>query len=274
MKTHNFRIANLDTDSISFAKPDGAPFSDDEQTALLADLNSNFPEKIKWEHDGIYSRVCILKAKNYILLQDGKLSKKGSALKSSKIEPRLKDFMGELITVLMADRTEGLSLTTEILAVFHAYVREVYNLKNIAGWASKKTITDAVLNPERTTERKILDSMKGAVPQMGDKIYVYFGEEPGKKMVKRVKTDRATKIKTEYLVEVDCIVHPLHLRESWDAAAPNHSVDALLEKLYNTLVIFKNVIDIAAIPKYHNKSKQIKATLAEVLADKDSCPKT
>ncbi len=256
---NNFTLVNCDTDSISFSKPTGEPFTADEQALLLADLNSNFPDKIKWEHDGIYERVCILKAKNYILLQDGKLSKKGSALKSSKIEPRLKDFMGEIIQCLMTDRKD------DILTVYHSYVREIHNLTTIDGWCSKKTLTAAVMNPERTTEQKILDSLQGTKVQMGDKIYVYFGEQPGKKMTKRVKTDRVTKVKTTYEVEVDCIDYPLHLRESWNAAAPNHSVDKLLGRIYNTLVIFKNVIDIDKVVKYHNKSAAIKAALAEII---------
>lgn len=118
MKTHNFILTGCDTDSISFCKIDGSPFSDFEQQSLLADLNSQYPSKIRFEHDGIFETMVVLKAKNYILKsyvckkckkqglsscehEEARITKKGSSLKSSKIEPRLKDFMGEIIKILL-----------------------------------------------------------------------------------------------------------------------------------------------------------------------------
>jgi hypothetical protein len=117
MKTHNFSLVNMDTDSISFSKPDGAPFTEEEQHSLLAELNSLYPPKIKFEHDGYFEKVCILRAKNYVLKSyvckkckkkslpkcdhQERIVKKGSALKSSKLEPKLKQFIHEIIEVLI-----------------------------------------------------------------------------------------------------------------------------------------------------------------------------
>lgn len=260
MQTNNFTLVNLDTDSISFTKPDGSAFTDDEQTDLLLELNSNFPEKIKWEHDGIYEKVVVLKAKNYILLKDGKITKKGSSLKSSKIEPALKQFMGEVIDLLLTDRRD------DVLNVYHKYVYEVHNLTDISPWVSKRTVTEAVLNPERSNEQKVLDAVGSTPVSMGDKIYVYYADEEHTEEVPKYRTDKNTKEKyiAGYTTKV-ITDHPLRLRENWDAADPDHSVSTLLSKLYKTLVIFKNVIDIATIPKYHLKGKTTQVALAKVI---------
>ncbi len=257
MNTHNFTLVNCDTDSISFAKPNGAPFSAEEQASLLAELNSNYPEKIKWEHDGMYEKVVILKAKNYILQKDGKVTKKGSSLKSSKIEPRLKDFMSEIIECLLTDAQDN------IIDVYHKYVREVHNLQNIKGWASKKTLTEKVLNPERLNEQKVLDALNGRSMQMGDKLYVYYAEVKTTEAVTKYKSVK--KVKTPYLALVETIENPLVMVEDWDAANPNHSVPTLLKKIYNTLVIFSNVIKIEQFPKYHLKGKAVQDALRGIV---------
>ncbi len=227
MTTHDFVIANLDTDSISFAKKDGSPFTELEQKELLEELNSNFPDRIKWEHDGIYKIVIVLKAKNYILYDGDKIKTKGSSLKSSKTELGLKSFMQEIIECLVYDKKDA------IVALYHKYIREIYNITDITRWASKKTITDAVLNGTRTTEKKILASLNGRPAQMGDKIYVYFANDQS-----------------------------LKLQEDW---SNDHDTKILLKKLYNTLVIFKNVIKIEEYPKYHLKtnSKRLKEVIFE-----------
>lgn len=263
MKTHDFTLVNLDTDSVSFSKPDGSPFTEEEQTSLLVELNSQFPEQIKWEHDGIYESFIVLKIKNYIMKQNGKVSKKGSSLKSSKIEPRLKDFMSEIIDCLLAGNTDN------IINVYNKYVREVHNLKDISPWSSKKTITESVLNPARTNEQKILDALKGRPVSQGDKIYVYFAEERSATQVPRYKTDRKTKEKVLVCyVEKEVVANPLRMKEDWQADKPDHCVDTLLDRLYNTIKIFKNVINIELFPKYTLKANKEK--LKEVLSEENS----
>jgi DNA polymerase elongation subunit (family B) len=228
--THNFIIAGCDTDSIAFSKPDGSPFTTIEQEDLLKDLNFQFPEKIHWEHDGIYDKMIVLKAKNYILYQNGKIKKKGSSLKSSKTEKGLRDFMSEIIDCLIFDKTG------ELISVYHKYVKEVFNVKDISRYSSKKTITSKVLDAERTTEVKILAALEGAQAQMGDKYYMYFA------------LDKSLKI-----------------QENWNINAPDHDPEVLLAKLYKTLLIFQNVIDIKLFPKYYLKNKKIREELKKVL---------
>lgn len=223
MNTHNFKLCNLDTDSISFSKQDGLPFSKEEQENLLMEINSHFPDKIRWEHDGIYDAVIVLKTKNYILLQNGIIKKKGSSLKSSKTEKGLSKFMDEVINILLFKEPE------ELINVYNKYIKIVNRLTSIDDWSSKKTVTKSVLEPSRTTEQNILDAIGDKPVSMGDKVYVYFTPEKKLKLV-----------------------------EHWTG---DHDKIKLMHRLYSTLQIFKNVVDLSVFPKYHLKNKKIKESL-------------
>lgn len=225
---HEFVLANVDTDSISFSKKTGEQFSEEEQHTLLNELNSQFPEKIKFGHDGMFKTVVVLKIKNYITYDGEKTTIKGSALRSSKTEPVLKTFMNAIINCLLHDRVP------HILNIYNEYVRNVFHLSSMDNWGSKKTITTAVLFGTRTNEKKILAALNGRSVQMGDKIYVYFTKDKSLKLV-----------------------------DNWNG---DHDETVLLKKLYNTLVIFKNVININEYPKYTLKKNK---AMLQVLLDEN-----
>ena len=201
---HDFQLVNADTDSISFCRRDGTPFSKEEQTALLAELNSLYPEKINWEHDGIFKKVVVLKAKNYILqTEDGKVKTKGSAIKATLKEPALKEFINRTVQLILDDKDE-------FKALYDSYVKEILNITDISRWCSKKSITAAVLDPKRTNEQKVFDIIQGKELVEGDKIYIYFKEDGS-----------------------------LSLREDF---ANDHCRKTLLKKLYNTSEVFESVL--------------------------------
>lgn len=222
---YNFVLVNCDTDSISICKPDGSAFSEEEDTRLLKELNELFPEKIKWEDDGTYDTVIVLKAKNYILKEKGKPPKyKGSALKATLKEERLKDFIKDIIVELGTGRCN-------YLQVYYNYVREIHKITDISKWVTKKTVTEAILTNERANEAKVREAFKGKEIAPGDKIYTFF------------KSDGSV-----------C------LKEDFDG---DYSVDALLQKLYATVEIFENVIPMDQFPNF--KLKRNKKLLQEIL---------
>src|SRR5579885_2518145 len=90
-KQHDFILGPVDTDSISICKQDGSEFTSQEQQNLIDEINSYLPKYIVYANDGYFNKVIILKAKNYILYDGKKIKKKGSSLKSSKIEKGLSD---------------------------------------------------------------------------------------------------------------------------------------------------------------------------------------
>lgn len=228
---YNLILVNLDTDSLSVCKPDGTAFSKEERDGLLTELNSLMPKMISWEDDGYYPSVVVIKAKNYCLLDEkGKQKIKGSALKATMKEPALQEFIKTVIEYLLNDKQDQLQ------ELYFQYIRDIHNLTDIYKWASKKTLTAAVLNPERTNEQKVFDAIQGTELQEGDKFFVYF-QKDGK----------------------------LKLPEKWDKDNPDHDTENLMKKLYSTLEVFETIINMDLFPKFHLKSHNIKCQLADVL---------
>jgi len=216
MNNHNFTLVNADTDSISISKPDGSPFSQQEMDSLLKEINSLSPEQISWENDGLYSTVIAFKAKNYILYDSKKITYKGSAIKASTKEKALQQMIKDIIQAIIDNK--------DLLPIYNQYILEALNVTDINRWSSRKTITDKVLNPERLNESKVFDALEGQDIQEGDRRYFYF------------KSDNT-----------------LALAENFDG---DYNKVKLLEKIYKTIVIFKDVVDINQFKKYHLKKGQ------------------
>jgi DNA polymerase, archaea type len=224
---NGFQLVNADTDSISITL-DGDYLDEPTRQRILDEINALYPDKIRFEDDGYYPSVVVIKAKNYALQDEkGKVKIKGSALKGTMKEKALQQFMKEILNLLLQNKKE------DVLDLYHKYVRDVYNLTDISLWTSKKTITEKVLNPERSNEQNVLDAIEGEELQEGDKIYVYFDKE-GK----------------------------LKLQDKWDN---DHDAERLVHKLYDTLKIFKTVLDMEQYTKFHLKSHDVKCKLHDVL---------
>ncbi len=166
----DFVIANADTDSISFRKSDGSFISKQEREYLLNEINSLFPEKINFSDDGYFSHFIVLAAKNYIMKDEkGKVKLKGSSIKSSSIEPVLKQMNSEIIDCLLSDEKDK-----DFLHIYKKYVKMVDKITDIKLWASKKTISAKTLTNTRKQEANIRKAIEGTDYVEGDKIYVYF----------------------------------------------------------------------------------------------------
>lgn len=220
LNMHNFIINNADTDSILFSKEDGGEFSKEEQISLIKEINSLLPEMIEMDHDGYFRSVVIVKAKNYILYNGSKITIKGSALKGSTKEPALKEMMNRFIEVLIM---EGMNLD-KIVNIYTEYVIEARDIKDITRWSTRKTITEAVLNPERTNEQKVADALEGEEFQAGDRRHFYFKEDS-----------------------------TLGLSEHFDG---KYNKDKLYEKIWKTATIFDTIIDKGLFIKYSLKKNR------------------
>lgn len=211
MKTHDFVLVAGDTDGLAFRKADQSNFTKEERELLLNELNSYLEELIKFEDDGVFLRQLVVKAKNYVLVDiEGKRKIKGSALKATTKELALRRFINELIDLLLTDRQH------EINDLYLRYARQALNLTDISEWCSKHTVTKAVLEGSGTAQVRLRESLRGRRVQEGDKFYTFF-KSP----------------------EVRC------LQENFDGI---YDSSILLGKLYDTLKVFKTVIDIGSIP--------------------------
>lgn len=161
---NSFKIVNADTDSISFSNG-----LKQDLSALLIDLNSLFPTKIRWTDDGYYESFIVFKAKNYAMLSNGKIKIKGSALKATGKEKRLQKFIKECIAELLSGGT--------IDHLYGALILEVGEIKDISEWCSKKTVTETLLCSDRTNETRLVEAIKGQELRQGDKFFVFFEDD-------------------------------------------------------------------------------------------------
>lgn len=214
---HDFIVSIVDTDALTINKRDGAPFTKDEITALTKEINSLTEELITWDFEFYVPRILCVRSKNYAIWDGSKLKIKGSSLRMSMKEPALKEFGEKLINLMV------LSDDHEIQApmLYKSYVHEIMSLTSMSRWCSKKTITDAVLNPERTNESKITTAIQDLDVSMGDRVRVYF------------RKDRS-----------------IGVEQNWNN---DHDPYNLLEKLYKTVMVFENVIDVDKFPNYKLK---------------------
>ena len=173
-----------------------------------------------WADDGYYKKVVILKAKNYVLYDPEntnlkkRLMYKGSAFKDAKKEPALRQFMKDVIS-------EILNETYDYLKVYDRYVKEILDVKDMSRWCTKKTYTPAVSTSKRTNETKVLDAIAGTEYVEGDKFYVFYLEDKSLCLLENFKGE--------------------------------YDKSKLLKRLYDTIKIFDNIIDISVFPNYNLK---------------------
>lgn len=221
-KGRGFQIVNADTDSFSYTT--GKKLTKDEFDAHITEINNLFDKGIIWEDDGCYKSVLVVKAKNYALKSYNKKEPiviKGSALKATMKEKALCFFISEVIDLLLSGKKD------QLFQLYNHYAQEiVFPEIDISRWSSKKTITKAILNPERTNEERVLNAIKHRNFREGDKFRTYFTNNP----------DFPVRLEDEYKNDHDSII--------------------LLEKLYKTLNVFATVIDIDCFPNYKLKRNQ------------------
>ena len=96
----------VDTDGIYFIPPKDV-ISAEQEEELVQELSRTLPSGIDVELDGRYRAIFSYKMKNYALLgYDGRVNVKGSGLKSRGIEKYLREFMREMIRLLLQGEGE------------------------------------------------------------------------------------------------------------------------------------------------------------------------
>jgi len=180
---YNFQICNTDTDSISFCTENQKYIVKRAREELVKEINEISPEFMEWADDGYYKKFIILKAKNYITQdEDGKVKYKGSGLKSSKLEPALKEFLYKIIDSILNE-------TYNYSEIYQEYVNEILNLKDIKRWVSKKTISNKTMTSERSNETKIKYAIQGKEYVEGDKVSTYFKKDGSLSLIEDYKND-------------------------------------------------------------------------------------
>lgn len=218
-----FKLTGYDTDSIMFCKPDGGEFTKEEKDYYINDLNSIYPDSIRWEDDGYFFTVVVLKSKNYILhglnKKTGKpeITYKGSSIRNPNREPAIKEFIIKVIDVLL-DHTI-LNKEEAIHTLYTSRIKEIRDLEDITPWSFKKTITEKLYSSNRLNETKVIDAISEHEGyQLGDKIWLYYVNDDSLKLASDFNKD--------------------------------HNASRLYKRLYDTLKIFGNVVDLNSFKNY------------------------
>ncbi len=175
-KTHNFRLGPVDTDSVSLVKQDGSPFSEEEQYALIEEINALMPKMIRYAHDGYFSKCVALKAKNYVLYDGKKIKIKGSALKAKVKSPALQELIKKTIEVICYTDTKEETYQS-LGALYKSYIKEastIDSLDKIRRWSTRKTFSSTMKESTRTNETKVMAILEGSKYVEGDRFYCYY----------------------------------------------------------------------------------------------------
>jgi DNA polymerase elongation subunit (family B) len=104
LKKEGATPVEIDTDGIYFVPPDGVK-TEKQEEGLVGRLNESLAEGIEVSMDGRYRAMFSYKKKNYALLDwKGELMIRGSALRSRGIEKYLREFLSEMIRLLLEGR--------------------------------------------------------------------------------------------------------------------------------------------------------------------------
>lgn len=167
-----YTLVNVDTDS--FSVTNGKNATKEEYANELKELNALYPELIRWEDDGIYDKVIVIRAKNYVLVKDGKIKYKGSAIRDQKKEPALAEMLQNMVKAMLSGEKSALP------SIYQNYVKEAIQIRDINRWLTKKTVTKAVLKGTETASKNVMNAITESIEtgvvegvQEGDKIWVY-----------------------------------------------------------------------------------------------------
>lgn len=241
----SYGLANCDTDSILVYKKDQSEWTKDDRQTFLDELNKISDEMIKWEDDGYYSGVIILKSKNYILkdFETGKVKTKGSSITDSKKEKALTELINRVVNDIFD--TEGLNIE----AIYDKYISEALDIKDITRWCTKKTVSAAVLTSDRTNEVKIRDALEPEDLSEGTKVLLFNDiegvvQETAKGCPVFFKDGRPKMIENRILKKIQKYTGTYDLKH-------------YLERVYNTMMIFDTVLDKSLFLNY-NLSRNFK----------------
>jgi hypothetical protein len=137
----------------------------------------------------------------------GKRKVKGSSLKSSTLEPKIKQMIQQMVDALLEDNQE------KMVNTYHENIRIIRDgIDDIKLWAKKLTLSPKTFDSPRLNETKIVQAIVGTEYKSGDRIFVY------------TKPDDTLKLAEHYDGEYD--------------------KDTYYEKLYKATLRFETVLPV------------------------------
>ncbi len=173
------KILEADTDGIYLS----ADKYFEHPEKLLEEVQSVLPLGIELEFDGIYSAMLCYKAKNYALVEDGKLILKGSALRNRSMEPYLQKISTAIIEIALGLSKENLK--SLIKQEKEKILNKDYNISELAKSEFLSVSPAAYQAQIEQTGKGRRAALEAALlmkvpPKSGDKVAYYISESSKK----------------------------------------------------------------------------------------------
>lgn len=224
----------IDTDGIYFVPPPGVS-TEKEAEDLVARLSDSLPEGIEVAMDGLYPAMFSYKMKNYALLDErGRMLIKGSALRSRGMERFLRDFLSDMLRLLLEGKGEKLQeLLEDYMAGIEKHEMDISRLAKTETLAEtpegyKQKVQAGKRNPAALYELVLASD---TLYRAGDQLSYYVtGEKKGVRVYDNCK-----------------------LAASYDPSSPDENVAYYQKKL---LALFKKFREFVPGQKLQAKDKK------------------
>ncbi|UDQ97232.1 DNA polymerase domain-containing protein [Lentisphaerota bacterium WC36G] len=141
LSSQSAQLLEMDTDGIYFCPPENV--TDTEAFQKL--IQKKLPKGIEVDLDSTYQAMLCYKSKNYALLENNdEVVMRGAALKSRGLEPFLRNYIEEVVTLLLNKKV------AEAVALQAVYEEKISNYElPLLKFAKKETLNDSLENYQK-----------------------------------------------------------------------------------------------------------------------------
>jgi DNA polymerase I len=217
----------IDTDGVYFQPAQAASAYEDE-SALIEAVSATLGEGIRLAHDGRYRGMLSLKLKNYALLDyEGRVTLKGSSLRSRREEPVLRRFVRDVVPRFL-DATGHGALRDYYLDLGQAILDGELPVED---FARSETITDQTFRSE--SNKRLADAL--GKERIGERVQVYQ------------RADGALARAADYAHDEDRGYLLRRLRDMAERFRPLFATDAEFDHTFPTLTLRTDVAALRAV---------------------------
>jgi DNA polymerase I len=224
LKEKGAQIIEVDTDGIYFIPPETVATAVEEER-LIEDLKKTLPDGIDLELDGRYPAMFSYKMKNYALLDDkGRLLIKGSGLRSRGLELFQRDWLEEMLTLLLNGERE------KIPNLYERYLDDLEHHRKDIVWLAK---TEALQDSLESYQTKVKAKKRNAAAPYELALKSPRRYQPGDQISYYV-----TGTKAKVKINENC-----KLATQWDLKHPDENIEHYKTKLKELYEKFKPWIE-------------------------------
>jgi DNA polymerase, archaea type len=220
LRQNDAKVIEVDTDGIYFVAPENIRTEADEER-LIAALAATLPAGIDLELDGRYPAMFSYKMKNYALLDEqGRLRIKGSGLRSRGLELFQREWLEQMLLLLLKDARE------KIQPLYEGFAEDIERHRRNIFWLAK---TETLQDSLESYQAKIKTKKRNPAAPYELALKAQRPYRPGDQISYYV-TGTKSKIK----VNENC-----KLIAHWDAQKPDENVEYYKCKLKDLYEKFK-----------------------------------